>query len=1060
MLIHALGLAFALGCGGRNAACINHMIVLHGAFADDAFLLWGEQPLQVVSHTTDGIRPFPFAASAEMVHDCLDQLDISRTTEEKLQPQSLVGWLPTHRSKPIASSALIDEDLRPDISSRLEQWSVPGIKLNIRALRAMFGLPLNATPISPGLAVGDDLKYWQAAYSFACGLVVRQRFLPGVRMAGTKVEGVWEPVIAGEDLDKFTSLAAALPGVCRAFGGDSALSTSRMQVLHQFVSYIVDGLIRLSATLASAPESFSAQVHDKWLQALVAEDRIMPVNRDEIRSLQTDIGRWKRPINTTLSAPFRLVFRLEEPPIDPAEVDLEVSQHPARFENSTAPWRLSYLLQSATDPSLMIPASSIWSGEKQPAVLERTKSGAKEYLLASLGAASMLYPPVEASLLHATPAMTELSVHEAYRFLYEHAALLQQAGFGVMLPSWWTRRASGRRLSARAVTRESKLKAGSGKLTLDSLVDFKWQIAVGNIPLERKELEELAKLKIPLVRIRGEWVELHPDQLKAAIDFLKKGNDAIALRQFIQLTLGASELPAQLPFGGTEGGGWAAELLENIAGEFKYQELEPHPAFAGQLRPYQKRGFSWLHFLSEWGLGSCLADDMGLGKTVQTLALLQKYWNTTEPDDRRPVLLICPMSVVGNWQREAAKFTPDLPVMVHHGAGRKKDTTFVEQASRAAVVLSSYSLLARDIAFLRQVSWYGVILDEAQNIKNPETQQSRSVHALTSDCKIALTGTPVENNVGDLWSIMQFLNPGLLGNQAQFKRNFLVPIQVDKDEEAAEKLRKLTGPFILRRLKTDKSIISDLPEKLEMKVFCNLTREQASLYSAVVKETQQAIESAEGIQRKGIVLSTLSKLKQICNHPAQFLHDRSTVAGRSGKLQRLTEMLEEALQAGDRALVFTQFAEMGELLKAHLQETFAQEVLFLHGAVSKQKRERMVERFQSDGDAPQIFILSLKAGGVGLNLTKANHVFHFDRWWNPAVENQATDRAFRIGQTRAVQVHKFVCGGTLEERIDQMIEDKKAIAENVIGTGEGWLTEMDNTQLRNLFALSKDAVAE
>jgi SNF2 family DNA or RNA helicase len=351
-------------------------------------------------------------------------------------------------------------------------------------------------------------------------------------------------------------------------------------------------------------------------------------------------------------------------------------------------------------------------------------------------------------------------------------------------------------------------------------------------------------------------------------------------------------------------------------------------------------------------------------------------------------------------------------------------------------------------------------LDEAQNIKNPETKQARAARALKADFRLALTGTPVENHVGDLWSVIEFLNPGFLGNQAEFKRTFFIPIQAGRDPEAMERLKRLTGPFILRRLKTDKSIISDLPEKMEMKVYCTLTKEQASLYEAVVKETMSSLKSAEGIQRKGLVLATLSKLKQVCNHPAQFLGDNSSIPGRSGKLTRLIEMFEEMIEVGDRALIFTQFAEMGAILRRHLQETYGREALFLHGAVPRAQRDRMVERFQAGEEDLPIFILSLKAGGTGLNLTGANHVFHFDRWWNPAVENQATDRAFRIGQTRNVQVHKFICAGTLEEKIDEMIARKRGIAEKVIGTGEGWLTELSTAELKNLFALRKEAVGE
>jgi SNF2 family DNA or RNA helicase len=392
---------------------------------------------------------------------------------------------------------------------------------------------------------------------------------------------------------------------------------------------------------------------------------------------------------------------------------------------------------------------------------------------------------------------------------------------------------------------------------------------------------------------------------------------------------------------------------------------------------------------------------MGLGKTVQTLVHIQ---GNRQNSAERPVLLVCPTSVIGNWQREAERFTPNISMMVYHGADRKREDSFREAAERNAVVVTSYSLLQRDFETLNKVAWSGVILDEAQNIKNAESKQARAARSLKADYRIALTGTPVENHVGDLWSLMEFLNPGLLGNHAKFKRNFFVPIQASRSRGAIERLKSLTAPFILRRLKTDKAIIADLPDKLEMKVYCTLTREQASLYAAVVEEAMGALESAEGIQRKGMVLATLSKLKQVCNHPRQFLGDNSAIANRSGKLARLTEVLEEVLESGERALIFPQFAEMGEIIKRYLEGTFGREILFLHGGVSRATRDQMVARFQaSEGQGPSLFVLSLKAGGTGLNLTAASHVFHFDRWWNPAVENQATDPHFshRSAQARS-----------------------------------------------------------
>jgi SNF2 family DNA or RNA helicase len=422
-----------------------------------------------------------------------------------------------------------------------------------------------------------------------------------------------------------------------------------------------------------------------------------------------------------------------------------------------------------------------------------------------------------------------------------------------------------------------------------------------------------------------------------------------------------------------------------------------------------------------------------------------------------PALVICPTSVVGNWKREIQRFAPKLRVLVHHGGDRARGEAFVAAAQEHDVVISSYGLARHDVDDLVQVLWGDVILDEAQNIKNPQAKQTLAIRRLPAANRVAMTGTPVENRLSELWSIMQFLNPGFLGSQAGFRRSFALPIERYQDRSATERLKGLVGPFILRRLKTDSTIIQDLPDKLEMKVYCNLSTEQATLYESVVQESLERITSAEeGIERRGVVLGSLTRLKQVCNHPAQFLGDGSALPGRSGKFDRLGEMLEEALSVGDRALVFTQFAELGHMLRGYLQSLFGLEVLFLHGGTPQKQRDQMVARFQQGGGGPPVFILSLKAGGTGLNLTAANHVFHFDRWWNPAVEDQATDRAFRIGQTRDVQVHKFLCAGTLEERIDLMIEGKKALAESVVGAGEGWLTELSTDELRDIMSLRKD----
>ena len=913
--------------------------------------------------------------------------------------------------------------------------------------------------LAPGVSIGKDLAFWAQALRFAGALVAKQQFLPGIQVIERAYFARWQPIFVGADAQRRQTLAKAMPQVCRALSRhtDAPPDTPASFLLDHFLEEIVDHLVRSSMPTSPTvkPKTFES-LHDQWLFALRSPDRGEMTGGDsELAALAEQVNEWRRPVEISADAPFRLCFRLEEPKTD---AEVESKRRSGRPDDS---WYVRYLLQAVDDPSLLVPVASVWSAKGLPGALsKRGTFNAAHYLLSALGQATRISPHIEASLKTAEPGGYELDTAGAHEFLSERAWELEHAGFNVLLPAWWSRKGTKLRLSARAKVSTPKMQGGSG-MSLDEMVQFDWEVALGSDRLTAAELDTLVRLKAPLVKLRGQWVQLNAEEIQAALDFWKKKTATQATaREVIQMALGAGHAPGGMVFEGVTATGWIGDLLEKLEGCASFAEQPVPDSFHGTLRPYQVRGYSWLAFLREWGLGACLADDMGLGKTPQTLALIAEDWQS---DGGQPTLVICPMSVVGNWQKEAARFTPNLPLMVHHGLARAKGSAFKKLAARHAIVLSSFALLHRDFELLKEVNWAGVILDEAQNIKNPETKQARAARTLKSDYRVALTGTPVENNVGDLWSIMEFLNPGFLGTQTHFKRTFFVPIQANRDEEAANRLKRLTAPFILRRLKTDKSIISDLPEKMEMKLFCTLTKEQASLYAAVVRNMSRALEEAEGIKRRGLVLATLTKLKQVCNHPAQFLGDNSAIAGRSGKLERLTEMLEEALLEGDRALVFTQFAEMGEIIRKHLQASFGREVLFLHGAVPKKQRDRMVARFQSNGlstDTPRVFILSLKAGGTGLNLTAANHVFHFDRWWNPAVESQATDRAFRIGQRQRVQVHKFLCAGTLEEKIDEMIERKQEIASSIVGTGEGWLTELSNAQLRELFALRREATGE
>jgi SNF2 family DNA or RNA helicase len=505
-------------------------------------------------------------------------------------------------------------------------------------------------------------------------------------------------------------------------------------------------------------------------------------------------------------------------------------------------------------------------------------------------------------------------------------------------------------------------------------------------------------------------------------------------------------------------------MLGKLQDKSKFEAIADPKTLKGKLREYQKRGVSWLSYLEQLGLNGCLADDMGLGKTVQVIArLLQEQEQAKKAKQTvNPTLLIAPTSVVGNWRKEIEKFAPSLRAIVHHGNERAKEPKdFETMAQQNDVIITSFTLIRKDLSLFESVNWQRVVLDEAQNIKNPKAAQTKAILKLSAPHRLAMTGTPVENRLLDLWSIFNFLNPGYLGKEAQFRKQFETPIQKNNNRMQSATLKKLVEPFILRRVKTDQSIIKDLPDKVEQKLYCNLTKEQASLYEAVVKDITDDIDEVEGIKRKGLILATLLKLKQICNHPRQFLQDESDfLPERSHKLSRLSEMVAEVMEEGESLLIFTQFTELGDALEKYLRHTCHYNTYYIHGGTNRNKREKMITEFQDPETEPSVFILSLKAGGVGITLTKANHVFHFDRWWNPAVEDQATDRAFRIGQKKNVFVHKFVAIGTLEERIDEMIEDKKKLAGSIVGSDESWLTELDNDAFKKLITLNKSAILE
>ncbi len=653
---------------------------------------------------------------------------------------------------------------------------------------------------------------------------------------------------------------------------------------------------------------------------------------------------------------------------------------------------------------------------------------------------------------------------DAYRLLRELPAL-DAAGIIVRVPDWWNPRKPPRPAVNVSLGDRQPSRVGA-----DALLDFRLAVTLGDEPLAPEEIEALLAAEGGLVSLRGRWVEVDPGQLKEVLDHWRTvertvARQGVSFAEAVRLLSGVSvgggaaapDVERVSAWTGVRAGRWFEETLDRL----RQPELSggPLPCAAelrAALRPYQETGVRWLHFLSSLGLGGCLADDMGLGKTIQTLALL--LWLKREAAAHAPALLVAPASLLANWKEEARRFAPSLRLLIVHPSGadplRLKRCAADPAAALADVdlVVTTYGMAAR-AAWLEQVAWRLVVLDEAQAIKNAGTRQARAVKAFKAPARLALTGTPVENRVGDLWSLFDFINPGLLGGAKSFER-FMRARQDLPD--AYGPVRRLTRPYILRRLKTDRRVIADLPDKTVMPAYCGLTPAQAALYAGQVAQLKQALDEGvdgEPMKRRALILAALMRFKQICNHPAQATGDGDYAEARSGKFARLRALCGEIAERQDKALVFTQYREITEPLAAFLADVFRRPGLILHGGTPVGRRRSLVEAFQRD-DGPPFFVLSLKAGGTGLNLTQASHVIHFDRWWNPAVENQATDRAFRIGQRKNVLVHTFICRGTVEEKIAALLDDKRALADEILaGGGEALLTEMKNDELLRFVSL-------
>ncbi len=636
---------------------------------------------------------------------------------------------------------------------------------------------------------------------------------------------------------------------------------------------------------------------------------------------------------------------------------------------------------------------------------------------------------------------------EAYVFLKE-IPLYEESGVLCRIPDWWRKKTASAKVSL------SVGDAAPSHVGMDALLAFKPELYFGDEQITKEELEQLLSQTSGLSFIKGKWVEVDHEKLKATLDAYEKAFEkaqsgeltlAEAMRMELNVydRLGADEENAVIE---VTNGEWLGSVRRKLINPGEIDNLVVGAEFKATLRQYQQLGFDWLHFMKQLGFGALLADDMGLGKTVQILALLDYIRQNQSEGKRTKTLLIIPASLIGNWQKEIEKFAPLLCYKILHT--NSKEVLAIDEQDDTDLYITTYGMTVR-LEALQTARWDLIILDEAQAIKNPNTKQSKVVRQLNAASKIAMTGTPVENRLTDLWSLFDFLNKGLLGTSKEFT-TFAKEL---KEKDNYSKLRSVVSPFILRRLKTDKSIIEDLPDKIEMNAYTTLTKKQTVLYKSLVNELERALQTAEGINRKGLVLASIMKFKQICNHPDQYLGQKQFEPTQSGKFDKLSEICETIYEKRERVLVFTQFKEMTQPIAKHLETIFGHEGLVLHGGTAIKKRAEIVEKFCGEAYIP-FMILSLKAGGVGLNLTSANHVIHFDRWWNPAIENQATDRAFRIGQQKNVLVHKFITSGTIEEKIDGMIAEKQKMAGDIMATsGENWITELDNNEIMSLFTL-------
>ncbi|MEW1718107.1 DEAD/DEAH box helicase [Streptomyces sp. NPDC093109] len=865
--------------------------------------------------------------------------------------------------------------------------------------------------------------FWGSAALLALRLAAQGRMLPGITESG---HDAWRAgPLTADDLDRIRTLAASMPPTAHAVpldaGQDPLLLPDPERLLREFLDAVVDGLPRTpAAPVVTGGAAFAA---------------VPPRRFPELRE-------WAGEVAAGHDAGVRLSLRVELPGI--GDGSLPAGAEPAV---PVSAFRAVLQMHSVSDPTAVVDAGDVWSGDAGTAFGPRARMDA----LLALRRAARAWPPLAPLLSAAVPDGIELADEEVTELLGEASEALAATGVQVHWPRELTRTLTAS-ASIGLPGDGASTGAGSGAgaalpsfLSADSRASFVWHFALGDRTVDRAELDRLAEASRPVVRLRDQWVLVDPAQVRRA-------------RESRDRTLTPVDALEAVLTGSTEIGGrrYAVQPTGPFAGlralladpERPGQAAEPPidqpAALTATLRDYQLRGLNWLHRMTSLGLGCCLADDMGLGKTITLIAL--HLHRQSDPSAAGPTLVVCPASLMGNWQREIERFAPGTAVRRFHGASRT-----LEAPADGEFVLTTYGTMRLDAARLAGVDWGLVVADEAQHVKNPYSATARQLRTIGARARVALSGTPVENNLSELWALLDWTTPGLLGRLGTFRTRYADAVERGEDPAAAERLAALVRPFLLRRRKSDPGIAPELPPKTETDRAVQLTAEQAGLYEAVVRETLAAIAGSGGIERRGLIVRLLTSLKQICNHPAQYLKEEAPrLADRSGKLELLDELLDTILAEGASVLVFTQYVAMARLLERHLA---ARGVVtrFLHGGTPIPEREAMVDSFQN-GEVP-VFLLSLKAAGTGLNLTRAEHVVHFDRWWNPAVEAQATDRAYRIGQDRPVQVHRMIAEGTIEDRIAGLLARKQRLADAVLGSGETALTELTDAELADLVEL-------